>query len=179
MLSLHKGWLAFGVELDSFCERDTSPTDVSINNVGMQSLLSSKLYGISASSTMVSCTSCTSSADNGIYNTGHTCGAGCTTGTPSGTGPGKHSFIGFGDENCGNLANVNNVQVLGDEGGTRTTNETRCELNISDYTLGVGGHLSGTTYIGINVDHNGVVDEQDEDGSANVFNTTHANGICA
>ena len=45
LTSLHKGWLAFGVELDSFCERRTQPDDASIKNVGMESLFSSKLYG--------------------------------------------------------------------------------------------------------------------------------------
>ena len=45
LTSLHKGWLAFGVELDSFCERDTSPVEASLGNVGMSSLVSSSLYG--------------------------------------------------------------------------------------------------------------------------------------
>ena len=47
--SLHKSWLAFGVELDSFCDRESGdlPADrvASIKNVGMESLNGSKLYG--------------------------------------------------------------------------------------------------------------------------------------
>ena len=45
LLGLHKGWLAFGVELDSFCERETQPQVASIESVGMSSLRNSSLYG--------------------------------------------------------------------------------------------------------------------------------------
>ena len=181
MLALHKGWLAFGVELDSFCERETSPTPATINNVGMQSLLSSKLYGIGSSSTMVQCTGYTPTTCNGLFSTGHDCtnGGACTGGnasTPSGTGPGKHNFIGFGDEQCGNLANTTNVQVLGDSNGTRTVEDTDCDLDVATYKMGVGGHLSGDTYIGINVDHNGVVAEKAEAADSVIF---AVGGICS
>ena len=53
--SLHKGWFAFGVEIDSFCDRESHSSRVaSIRNVGMESLLyggtnppnPSKLYRI-------------------------------------------------------------------------------------------------------------------------------------
>ena len=184
LLGLHKGWQAFGVELDSYCERDTSPDDASINNIGMGSLLSSKLYGISSASTMVQCSGYSPSSCNGIYNTGHDCTGGgtCTGGTasaPSGTGPGKHNFVGFGTENCTNVSNLDDVRILGDQAGTRTTNETRCVLNTTTYIMGVGGQLSGANYIGINVNENGVVDERGEDTAANVFNTSNANGVCA
>ena len=37
--SLHKGWLAFGVEIDSFCDRDTQPSDVAIAATGIELLL--------------------------------------------------------------------------------------------------------------------------------------------
>ena len=47
--SLHKSWLAFGVELDSFCDRESGAQAAdrvaSIVNVGMESLNGSKLYG--------------------------------------------------------------------------------------------------------------------------------------
>ena len=48
MTSLHKGWQAFGVELDSFCERETNRNKVQqLQTVGMESLTySSKIYGI-------------------------------------------------------------------------------------------------------------------------------------
>ena len=45
LTSLHKSWLAFGVELDSFCDREIAPEEASIKNVGMESLDGSKLYG--------------------------------------------------------------------------------------------------------------------------------------
>ena len=181
LTALHKGWQAFGVELDSYCQRETSPDDATINNVGMESLLSSKLYGPSSSAALVRCTSCTTPSDNGLYNNGHTCGAGCTTAAVNGTGPGKDNYIGFGDTNCtnGDAAQVANVSVRGDNGGTVTPLETRCELDISTYTMGVGGHLSGNDFIGIKIDDNGVVEEQDEDVRANVFSASHANGMCA
>ena len=167
------------MELDSFCERETNPQDASVGNVGMESLLSSKLYGPSSSAALVRCTSCTTPADNGLYNSGHTCGTGCTTAAVNGTGPGKDNYIGFGQESCGTNVDVADVSVRGDNSGTVTPLETRCELNVADYTMGVGGHLSGTDFIGINVNHDGVVEEQDEDVRANVFSASHANGICA
>ena len=35
LTSLHKGWLAFSVELDSFCDRESDPRNVNIKHVGM------------------------------------------------------------------------------------------------------------------------------------------------
>ena len=187
MLSLHKGWLAFGVELDSFCERETSPTDATVSNVGMQSLLSSKLYGPSSGANLVRCTgTCTgvpgTSSGPGLHAAGSpACATGCTQSAVNGTGPGKDNYIGFGDTQCTNTLTqtVSNISVRGDHGGTPTTLDTRCELDVSAYTMGVGGHMSGETFIGINVNNDGVVDEQDEDVRANVFSASHANGICA
>ena len=178
MLSLHKGWLAFGVELDSFCERETSPANSTINNVGMASLLNSKLYGkgggtiVTAADCQCGCTvsgnTCTGNQNN---NTGCTQGNPCATShfIPAimGNGPSKHNFIGFGDDNCSN-ASLSDRQILGDQGsGNNTTHDSDCDLNTSSYEMGVYGHISGKEYFGVSVNNNGVVS-----GEASVTNST-------
>ncbi len=55
LLSLHRGWLAFGVELDSYCARETKPREATLSNVGMVSLFSSKLYGNQGSAADANC----------------------------------------------------------------------------------------------------------------------------
>ena len=172
LLSLHKGWLAFGVELDSFCERETSPEDASISNVGMSSLISSKLYGIDGNlwrcDRSVPGTACTGTG--GIEGSLHsastaTCQTGCTLNqiATNRSGPGKHNFIGFTDaSNCTNVTNDSDVQVLGAIGTTSTTASPNCDLNVAAYDMGVYGHISGTTYFGVSVDHNGVISGEHE-----------------
>ena len=176
MLGLHKGWLAFGVELDSFCERETNPQNSNVSNVGMASLIQSKLYGRSLNAQNASCT-CTVSgtptltpsgcSNNSPNNTctGCTCSAGVATFTayrPSITNfPGKHNFIGFGDDNC-SVQDLTNRQVLGEEGGTTTTQDTDCDLNISSYEMGVYGHISGDAYFGVSINDDGVVSGETE-----------------
>ncbi len=174
MLSLHKGWLAFGVELDSFCERETAPTNASINNVGMESLASSKLYGNatgfclsgSTCSTQTTCTDGTTDCDtsiDGVQNGGW-------VGTQN---PGKENFIGFPGgvvtANCGTSV-VNPVGL--DINDTAT--DGQCQLDISSYKMGVYGHISGDNFIGSQVDHNGVVTERAE----GAYTTAHANTTC-
>lgn len=166
MLSLHKGWLAFGVEQDSFCTRDTNPQNSSIENVGMESLLTSKLYGTNqpVAQQTESCSGGGTLDPAGC--TGAAC-TGCTGGTnpvftpfraaiPAGNGPGKHNFIGFGTDAC-SPANLAGRQVQGAEGTTWTTVDAGCDLNVSTYELGVYGHLSGEEHFGISVNENGVV----------------------
>ena len=142
LLSLHKGWLAFGVELDSFCERETSPTNASINNVGMASLLSSKLYG---------------------------------------NNPGKWNFIGFANQDAAanpcsttptllsSIANPSSLSTaekaiagLGNNSSNTAVDDDDCTVGIVDYKMGVFGHLSGDSYIGLQTTHNGVVTERSE-----------------
>ena len=46
--SLHRSWLAFGVELDSYCERESGSAlerVANLENIGMASIINSKLYG--------------------------------------------------------------------------------------------------------------------------------------
>ncbi len=179
MLSLHKGWLAFGVELDSYCERETSPQNASIPNVGMSSLLSSKLYGQTrAAATNASCTGGVGRVlfPAGCSNTtlGSCSSCGCPTGVtcsgtttfvpfrPPGAGPGKHNFIGFGDSAGCSALQISTVQELGDVGGTGTTADIACDLNVDTYEMGVYGHISGNIYYGISIGHTGVLSSEIE-----------------
>jgi len=45
LTSLHKAWLTFGIEGNSFCKRKTKPRQASIAYVGMESLFSSNIHG--------------------------------------------------------------------------------------------------------------------------------------
>ena len=159
LLSLHKGWLAFGVELDSFCERETSPTAASLVHVGMQSLITSKLYGDNGVA-LVECTgSCTAgtpanSVGPGIHPTGSTCATGCTATAPTHTGPDKNNFIGFSTENCTSVNGVTSLRL------NDTEEDTSCDLNVTTYDLGVFGHIAGTEYVGFEVNEDGVVAEK-------------------
>ena len=179
LLSLHKGWLAFGVELDSFCERETSPTNPNFSNVGMASLLSSKLYGVTQSLSNASCATGTltpSSCDPAPGATTNPC-SGCTGGgafsaaVPARQGPGKANFIGFGAATsaCG-ITVANNQEKMEDT----VTADTDCELDVTTYKMGVYGHLSGATWIPIQVQQTGVVDERAEGEQ----NTTTLNSTC-
>ena len=178
MLSVHKGWLAFGVELDSFCLRETQPRSASITSIGMQSLLNSKLYGKNSSQSRVAptCTApastpepanCVAPGETGVVCTGcsdssSTLNAGNAATT--GNGPGKHNFIGFGDDNC-TAANLTSRQILGNAGTTNTTHDANCDLNTSTYEIGVYGHISGKNYYGVSVSNNGVASSEFEDDS--------------
>ena len=180
LMGLHKGWLAFGVELDSFCERETNPTNSSISNVGMTSLLSSKLYGIARTTASPSTCTAGSGAGSCSANSGtasHT-PAGCdvnvagactgcacsTSGTtvftayrPIGSGPGKDNFIGFGTDNC-----TTSSLLTRQEKATSTTAPTTCDLNTTTYEMGVYGHISGNTFFGISINNNGVLSGEHE-----------------
>ena len=167
LLGLHKGWLAFGVELDSFCERETQPSQATIDNVGMASLTNSSLYGTNAvvAARTASCSTGTLTPGGCTPNANTTPCTGCTGGgtltpyraqIPAGNGPGKHNFIGFGDDNC-STTNLSDRQILGAIGNTLTTHDAACELNTSTYDMGVYGHISGAEYFGVSVNHNGVV----------------------
>jgi len=161
--SLHKGWLAFGVELDSFCDRDTSPQLVSIRNVGMEPLLFSKLYG--SRLTTASTASCSESA----HTTEPTCDNGDSTNPagiwtpviPAGIGPGKENFIGFGASNCTGVPDAA-VQVK----NSSTMADAQCILNTASYSMGVYGHVSGDDYFGVSINNNGVLSPEHEDATA-------------
>jgi len=161
LTSLHKSWLAFGVELDSFCERETRPREASIQNIGMASLLGSKLYGTEG------CTDggqSTQSACTGSWNHDPSTDPMGTI-TPdvariwnNGAG-GKDNFIGFGVQSCGTSIPITNVQVK----GMTTTADTDCDLNAGTYEMGVYGHISGANYYGVSINNNGVISGETED----------------
>ena len=185
LLSLHKGWLAFGVELDSFCERETIPTAPSFNSIGMRSLLSSKLYGVTRTATCTStllgagctgcslnagqtdCTGTTASCTNSA-NDGQACAASAAF-IPARTGPGKENFVGFGAATCSGVTLAANQHYMQDN-SART--DADCDLDVSEYKMGSFGHISGATYIATQVDHNGVVSERNEGAMATVLPTT-------
>ena len=177
LTALHKGWQAFGVELDSYCERETNPDDATITNVGMESLLTSKLYGVNGNN-LVKCTgTCTAgtppgSVGAGVHAAGSTCATGCTSSTVSGNGPGKHNFIGFGDTSCTNVTLTSDAQILGVEGTTPTTHDADCDLDVATYQMGVYGHISGADYFGISIDENGVTSSEYE-GTAGAASETN------
>ena len=160
--------------MDSYCERDTSPREASIHNVGMTSLSSSKLYGA-----YVPTANCT--------NTGQSTQANCIASVwdhdsnattpdvpgiwiPVSQGPGKDNFIGFGGDNCPGTRAAGDIISLEDV----ITPASTCTLDVTSYKMGVFGHISGNSYIGIQVDNNGVIAERAE--SAN--GQTAANATC-
>jgi len=174
MLGFHKGMLAFGVELDSFCERETEPAEVSIANIGMASLVSSKLYGTRGlcsdpGTPVPNCncggqsnsTACTNHDDGGSP-TPTSCG--CTWANTGGNGPGKHNFIGFGGPTAINgcsTGDVANTQILGtDNAGVGTTADALCQLGVSNYDLGVYGHIAGSEAFGVSVNEDGVLSSE-------------------
>ena len=178
MLSFHKGMLAFGVELDSFCERETQPDNVSISHIGMTSLSTSKLYGGQGSCAdpnpvVTLCAPCagqTSQTTCGaLMNTALTpISCGCIWSNAT-SGPGKHNFIGFSGPTAANgcsATDVTNTQIIGGVGGTTTTPDGACDLGIVSYDLGVYGHISGDDYYGVSVDNNGVVSPEHEAATA-------------
>ena len=131
LTSLHKSWLAFGVELDSFCERESgsSPTErvASIVNVGMASLSGSKYYGPNANK-------------NNFIGFGGS--GGCAT---------WNAAIHIQSVNTPPLSTalvVNNAAAQID---------TDCTLDIDEYEMGVFGHVSGADYYGLVIEETGVV----------------------
>ena len=167
LLSLHKGWLAFGVELDSFCERETSPDKASIQNVGMSSLLSSNLYG---SVGMCSDTSMTTQAtcigqwddDNDPLTPNIN-----RVWSPSNT-LNKQNFIGFGAVSC----TTNPVIPLGNvRRHDGNSNDAQCTLDVTEYRAGVFGHISGKDYVAYDVRQTGVINETTQNGGVNLVKT--------
>ena len=178
--SLHRSWLAFGVELDSFCEDSRVP--VSFAAVGMSSISTSKLYGTrdarmgfcspnTAGGNPTDCVDSTVGSGIGVW----------TPEVPEGSGPGKHNFIGFGFANASCVNNgvaLEQVQVLGAEGresssATRTMADRNCDLNAGTYEMGVFGHISGSDYYGVSVNNNGVFSLESEAPVAS--NTANSN----
>ena len=154
LLSLHKGWLAFGVEQDSFCERDTSPTQSSLDTIGMQSIYSSKLYGTNPGKenfigfkdgTQIATTNEACSFNNwdttdNEYKAGTRAAFVIVTNSPTDTQ--KKEALGI-------------AKTVANAG-------TACKVNVEEYKMGVSGHISGDKGIAFNIDNNGVVKEISE-----------------
>ena len=147
--SLHKGWLAFGVEIDSFCERRTEPRGSNLKNVGMESLKSSKLYGTSPAKANFIGFSKTASdclvdhdEDTATPLAAVTTGAGI----PSGEG-------------------INVADVAGSK-------DDHCELGVDSYKMGVYGHISGENWYAVQIENTGVINERAEANQATVLPTT-------
>ena len=149
LLSLHKGILAFGVELDSYCERETDPSTISLKNVGMSSLFPSNLYG---------------------------------------PNPGKNNFIGFGafgSADCGTwtpATHIHSLNTVDDDAivinDTAGRIDTDCTLDVTEYEMGVFGHISGKTFYGLVVNQNGVVTDASAYATSPVEEETHAGRVC-
>ena len=149
--------------MDSYCERETLPIAASIGTVGMQSLTSSKLYGVTRTTDTCDC-ACSGppGCAGGTYAnascsiTGATaCGSAALI--PARPGPGKHNFIGFDATTCtagGVAIPVANLQM------EDTFTDAQCTVGVTSYKMGVYGHISGTDFIGIQIQHNGVVNER-------------------
>ena len=185
LTALHKGWQAFGVELDSFCERETQPATPSFSSVGMNSLTNSKLYGSTSTQARVAPSCSGGSAPTPAScvapgETGTVC-SGCTVTTeiltagraaiPAGNGPGKVNLVGFADahSDCSSIsATLDGIHVIRDAVGTT---DTDCKLGVTTYKMGVFGHISGGNYIGFQIDNNGVVNERAEGASSTVGDT--------
>ena len=168
LTSLHKGWMAFGVELDSFCERETSPKISSIANVGMSPLLTSKLYG-EANGEVVSCKVtgstgvCPHATGDTVLKVGTSCTeTDCTFDEPkeyTTYGPGKDNFIGFGADNTvlgSNTACPETAIASRQHKKSTTTVDDKCILNIEAYQMGFGGHISGAQYYGGTINNQSV-----------------------
>ena len=191
LTSLHKGWLAFGVELDSFCRRETNPASATIAAVGMQSLYSSELYGAErTSASNATCittgggTTCEALSSHCTINTEGDCqpsdckvdtfGTGTCAFTPylpiKTTFPGKKNFIGFGGESCPGLNNAaRNLHFVSDSGTVVTANDMDdCSLGVSAYEMGVLGHVSGTDFFGVSITSSGVLQGENEAATGSV-----------
>ncbi|MDE0152003.1 MAG: hypothetical protein OXK80_05880 [Bdellovibrionales bacterium] len=170
------------MELDSFCERETLPQEFSIANIGMKSLLNSKLYGqnrttaidadcdVSGTSTPANLrpSGCSASTQGACTS----CSAGAFTPylAARSNAPGKENFIGFGADattnGCG-TAISENLHYVSD--ANPTTETQKCDMGIVRYELGVVGHISGATWYGVSVNNEGVVSSEDEDSASAVL----------
>ena len=163
LTSLHKAWLAFGVELDSFCERENETA--SIGNVGMASLNTSKLYGRKGLCTGTG--TCTSTERGNIAAAASQTACTAAAAAPcmvswdadAGNAPNKHNFVGFESHACTGVTDED-VRIVGNDGGTLTTADPACDLGVSTYEMGVYGNISGQEYFGQSVNNSGVLSEE-------------------
>ena len=141
-LAVHKGWQAFGVELDSYCERETLPSGATLSAIGMESLYSSKLYGERATTPIPGACAAVGTATCATATTYSSCVSSCTgtcnaanycewTPADQKNGPGKSNFVGFATEACANMSSTTNIHLKD------TQQDTACDLRITGYELGV------------------------------------------
>lgn len=175
LTSLHKSWLAFGVELDSFCERDTTPQFASIRSVGMGSLETSKLYGTNAEiAPQTGACSGTPMVCTNSRRRGQPCSMASDCNAPlipAGNGPGKTNFIGFGAVACPNAtttASNSRITENQESASSQIAGEDDCDLAVSRYELGVVGHVSGTSWFAQSIDNTGILSLEDEGTEAAV-----------
>ena len=152
LTSLHKSWLAFGVELDSFCTRDTDPDTASIANVGMASLSGSKYYGTNPDKNNF--------IGFGAFATANPCPG------PSWT---ASTHIQSGNTPVATAHVINNVNGQIDAG---------CTLSIVDYRMGVFGHVGGVEYFGLNIRETGVVEDATIRGTNPVEDAGDVANVC-
>ena len=156
LTSLHKSWLAFGVELDSFCERESGAQAAdrvaSIVNVGMESLSGSKYYG-----------------DNPGKNNFIGFGAFATTNPCPGGAWTASTHIQSDNTSSSTALVINNAAAQIDAG---------CTLSIVDYRMGVFGHVGGVEYFGLNIRETGVVEDATARGTNPVALAGHAANVC-
>ena len=164
LMGLHKGWLAFGVELDNFCDRESNPSQSTIPNVGMTSLTTSKLYGsknavaayCSSGTACTTQTTCTDGTTDCNTSTAGVQNGGWVPAVPAGNGPGKHNFIGFGADGC-TSQNLAGRQILGEQNSTSTVHDIACNIGEIAYDMGVYGQLTGAAFWGISINSNSVL----------------------
>ena len=189
LTALHKGWQAFGVELDSYCERETTPQVATFSNVGMSSLVNSKLYGargvcdppasLPGACTNAMCEGATGQTACGNVNDGAATpvACNCSWNSTGGTGPGKHNFIGFGSNHGTNPCtgvtgwDLDNVRILGEQGGTGTSAPSGCAIGITAYEMGVYGHVRSNDAYGTSINQSGVVTEAPNSGISTIATT--------
>ena len=154
------------MELDSFCDRDTTPNESSIANVGMESLLTSDLYAANpGKENFIGFSDDSTACDLDTW----TAGAYNTTARPS-----ANQLYTLAQSTTVTDAVKRMAVRLADASGSVPA-AAQCELDVADYEMGVAGHISGDRFIGFSVNHNGVVDEETENTYANIKGTS---GVC-
>ena len=152
LLSLHKGWQAFGVELDSYCERETTPKVAGFKHVGMESLVNSNLYLSNPGKVNMIGFSQSSSACLVDHD-----GDGGTTAVAQATAPLVSATTGVFGIGIADAA---------------TTDDPHCELDVADYLMGVFGHISGDDFTAFEINENGVVEDQGDSLTNAQFTST-------
>ena len=140
LLSLHKGWLAFGAESDNFCESTSGEERANFEDVGMLSLLKNQQYG-------------TTGRNPNFIGFGKA-STSCEAGDITATGTEKdESYIKEGNETGWEYA----IGLGSNQAGAAASKNEDCELDETTYKMGIFAYLRGKSWIGIAVNENGVV----------------------